>query len=69
MFAQLEFTLLNCTALLNAPDATACCVRMKLKYPPPSAKAQGTMPDTASKASKQAAARGRKTRRNSAIKT
>ena len=56
-------------ALLNSAGVSACCVRVKLKHPALSAKTQGPS-DSSSKAMKQAAAsRGRKTRRNSAIKT
>ena len=56
------------SAILNAVDVGAGGIRAKLKHPPGSnVKGQGTVSDAASKASKQAAMRARKTRRNSAV--
>lgn len=54
-------------AVLNAADVHEGSVRAKPKHPHPSGKTHGTMSDA--KAGKQAASRGRKMRRNSAIKS
>ena len=52
-----------------AVDVNAGIVHGKSKHPLPSARTHGAMSDAASKAGRQTAMKGRKTRRYSAIKT